>query len=257
MAIEENREGNVVELKLNFNTDNTLTEDALNEFADVLQKYSKDEKLKVLILSSASSNYFSNGLDPNLFVGADEETVKEKFRMIGRSSNALMFFPVPVIMMIEGHCMAMGAAYAISCDYRFMADGAGRIGFPEALISMLFPVLPTVMLKEIVGLNNAKQLLYSGRAVKAKDAHDIGLVDEVYAAADIKQKTWAFAQRLEKHTREALSGIKQSMRAYPYQHAIDTTGDWDLEQIGRTVASDNAQEGFKSILEKRRPVFKD
>lgn len=255
MAIHETREKQVLELQLDFNETNTLTEPVLNDFADALQKHSKDETLKVLILSSKSATYFSNGLDPNLFIGADEETVKEKFRMIGRSSNALMFFPVPVIMMIEGHCMAMGAAYSISCDYRFMASGAGRIGFPEAAISMLFPVLPTVLLKEVVGNNNAKRLLYSGRAVKPEEALEIGLVDEVFSKDEIREKTWAFANRLSKHTREALSGIKQSMRAYPYQHAIDTTGDWDLMQIGKTVASPNAQEGFKSILEKRRPVF--
>ena len=246
--------GNILELKLDFEQTNTFSREALKALHDTLSSYYDDPRFKVLILSSASKKYFSNGLDPELFLGKSRQEIRDTFQYIFESNSALFRFPRPTIIRIEGHCMALAAVMAISCDYRFMTDRGGRIGFPESLISVNFPVISTVLLRDLVGPAKARDLLYTGRSLKPAEALEIGLVDEIFPSEEIEEKTLKFARKLANLTTESARGIKNALRK-PYESMQKEVNEWDLDQIADTIFSQNGQEGFLSIKEGRRPVF--
>ena len=254
--IEKIQHENVLELKMNFNENNKLTKEAILELKSVFDEESFNRGNRVVLLTSAASKFFSNGLDPELFIGKSADEIRTNFRLVGEMADALFFFAKPVIAVLEGHAMAMAAVMALMSDYRFMAEKAGRIGFPEVLISMTFPVLASMVLRDLVGVKTARDLIYTGKSLKPDEAKNCGLIDFVEPAESIHEKALKHAQKMSKMTFEALTGIKRASRE-SYRPILAGTAEWDLAHIVETIESPNSQEGFKSITEGRRAVYSD
>lgn len=171
-----------------------------------------------------------------------------------RSTQVLFRIPIPVVSVINGNCVGGGAIFALFSDYRFMNGQKGRIGFPEANIGMNFPAAGARILVETVGMNQARDLLMQGKLIKPDQAKEIGLIDEVYDADELFDKSLAFASKLAKTPRPALVGMKKALRL-PFEEMFSkmelTDRDWTI----RTIETKEAQEGFRSVMEGRRPDF--
>ena len=93
--------------------------------------------------------------------------------------QTLLTFPKPAVAAVNGHAIAGGCIIAAACDHRVMADGTGRIGVPELVVGVPFPSLPLEIVGARVPASVLRQLVLTGRIVRAGDAREMGLVDEV------------------------------------------------------------------------------
>lgn len=252
--IIEIKEGNVTELKLQLNEVNDLDKDGFQLLNDTVTKCAKDESLRVLVLTSGANGFFSNGLKPELFLDRSESEIRDAVRLVLDTAEQLFFFPVPAIIAINGHCLGAGSVFAIYSDYRLMADKKARIGFPEMVIGMNFPSIAVRYLESVVGHRNAKELMFGGRPLKGPEAKSIGLVDEIYPEEELNSKAHELARKLASNAPSSLRGIKASMR-HSYRPLLESLREWDIEETVKTILTKNCQEGFRSILEKRRPNF--
>lgn len=246
--------GKIRELVLDIDDTNRLRKEVFVELRDAVKQLEKDKHCRVIVLRSASEGYFSNGLDPAMFLNKTRPELHELCRVIIESAKHFFQFPRPTITVVNGHSMGAGSAFAILSDYRFMADKGGRIGFPEVLIGMNFPSFIAMVLKDLVGHRNARDLLYTGKALKSAEALSMGLVDEVHKPDKVLEAAFALAEKLAKSPVVALEGLKRAMH-FHYKPLIDNIIEQDIAAMTEILLAPATQEGFCALRENRRPKF--
>ncbi|MBM9501541.1 enoyl-CoA hydratase/isomerase family protein [Leptospira sp. 201903071] len=253
--LSEIRNNHILELYIETNEVNSLNGDFFRTISSKLESIAKDPTIKAVILTSKNEKFFSNGFNPEIFVGKTLEEIQEVLRLALDTASKLLFFERPIVCAMNGHSMGLGAVYAIFCDYRMMVEKKGRLGFPESQIGINFPSVAGFMLKETVGINGARDLLYSGKGLKAEEAKEIGLIDDVAASTEeMMVKARKYCEQFKDMAIESVIGIKVSLRD-PVRMFAEKNAERDITLLSNAVFSKNGQEGMKSILERRRPVF--
>jgi enoyl-CoA hydratase/carnithine racemase len=160
----------------------------------------------------------------------------------------------PTIAMVHGDAMAGGCELALHCDLRVAAEPA-RFGMPLARIGLVVPFPLGQKLVEIIGPAYTRELLFTGRPISARRAHEIGLVHDVVPAEELEGAIAALARTIADNAPLALAGIKATiLRATSLRERIDHA---DLDElVARARRSADASEGRRAMLEKRRPVFR-
>ena len=162
-------------------------------------------------------------------------------------TRALAGLPKPTVAAITGYALGGGCEVALACDFRIAADDA-RLGQPEILLGIIPGAGGTQRLARLVGPSKAKDLVFSGRFVKAQEALQIGLVDEVVPAAEVYA---AARTRMSRY----VGGPAYALRAA--KEAIDRGLEVDLEsglEIERTLfaglfATKDRATGMRSFVE--------
>ncbi len=252
--LEINHGGRILEIKMQSNEKNTFDFEAFSKFESLLQKHAKDDQIRVMLFTSAQSQFFSNGIEPTLMYNKSDAEVREAVSLLIRCATLYFNFPVPTIAVINGHCMAAGAVFALYSDYRYMVDKGGRIGFSEAIVGLNFPSAPTMVLRDLVGTTKTRDLLYFGKQLKGPEAKEIGLVDEVLPIESLFSECMKLAESLAKLTFNSARGMKTAQRSY-YKPLIESVSPEDINLFVKTIQSKDGQEGFLSLIEKRRPKF--
>jgi enoyl-CoA hydratase/carnithine racemase len=165
------------------------------------------------------------------------------------ASRAIMELPKPVIAAISGYCVGGGLALAMACDLR-IADASAKLGIPAALLGIVYGPLDTRNLLALVGLANAKRILFSGARFDAMAAERMGLVDEL--VPDPLGAAKALAEGMAANAPLSLAGAKAILRALSEgredEEAIQTLVD-------RAAASADYVEGRAAFAAKRAPLF--
>jgi enoyl-CoA hydratase/carnithine racemase len=160
----------------------------------------------------------------------------------------------PTIAMIHGDAVAGGCELALHCDLRVAAEDA-RLGMPLARIGLVPGFALGQKLIEIIGPAHTRHLLLTGRPIEARRALEIGMVHEVVPAADLDRATARLARTIADNAPLALAGIKALVqRALASREAVPHEDVDALIQAARR--SQDASEGRRAMLEKRKPVFR-
>ncbi len=253
--INEKRNGHILELEIATNDLNTLDNQAFAALNKSLIAARDDDAVKTVVITGSGEKFFSNGFEPTMFIGKSFEEVCSLLEPAMDATSELLMFPKPVISFINGHCMGVGSVLAIFTDYRIMIDGKARFGFPESQIGINFPSVPGFILKELVGIRNARSILFSGRPMKAPEALELGVIDEAVAPEEAAKRVEKYCNQFKDMAMESVKGIKKSLIDY-LRVPLEEMRKTDTEELARAVVSENGQEGMRSIVERRRPVFK-
>lgn len=231
---------------------NPLSHQVKAELLECLEELAADAGIRCVILHGAGDRAFSVGADIKEF---PEITAKRQGRQHAVQEHTLYnridFFPVPTIAAIEGHCLGGGLELALSCDLRVAGETA-RLGFPEVKLGVFPGGGGTERLPRLIGEARARELIYTGEPVDAREAWRIGLVNRVAAAGN----ALALAQELGR-TIAARSGV--TLRAV--KAVLDRGLCMDLlaaqqvsiDAIDELFQSEAVQEGVRTFLDKRPP----
>lgn len=245
----------VLELRLAFgNEDNGFTPEAFAALEAALKKYHGNEAVRSVLLTSAAEGFFSNGLAPAAVKDRPESEVAALIEYFFSCLHLLFFFPAPVVAAVKGHAFGYGAMLAILCDYRTIAEKGARVSFPEVNLGIGLPAFIVMVLEDLVGTVQARELLYTGKAVKGPDAVAMKLADVLADADQVEAQAAAQARKLAKASRYALRSIKASAR-YKYARIADQLKADDIAATLEAITSPDAKEGFAALSEKRRPKF--
>ena len=160
----------------------------------------------------------------------------------------------PTIALVHGDAIAGGCELALHCDLRVMADTA-RIGMPLARIGMIVPFPLGQKLIEVIGPAHTRHLLFTGRPIDGRRAHEIGMVHQVVPAADVEAAAGALARSIADNAPLSLAGMKAVIQRAVAARPAVTYDDLDAAAL-RARKSADASEGRRAMLEKRRPVFR-
>jgi enoyl-CoA hydratase len=182
---------------------NALSIDLRLELADAFERLGSDETVGCVVLTGAGSA-FCAGMDVTQFGGdADHrrrlvESSTGAFRAVGRC-------PKPVVAAVNGPALAGGFALALLCDIRVAATSA-TFGYPELAIGIP-PSYAAV--RAVVGPGAARELCLTGRVIEADEALRLGVVTEVCADAELRERTLALAGRIAEMPRAAQAETKR------------------------------------------------
>ncbi|MCB1157421.1 MAG: enoyl-CoA hydratase/isomerase family protein [Leptospiraceae bacterium] len=252
--IEENRRDFIHEVFINTNEKNTMTDEFFLKLEKCLSAVEDDRSVKAIFLSSKNEKFFSNGFEPTMFIGKTQKEIETAFRPVLDSVFKLAFYPKPIVCYINGHVMGVGSVVAIVSDYRVMLHGRARFGFPESKIGVGFPSATGFFLKELLGYRAARDVLNFGKAYKAEEALEIGLVDAIGKEEEIPKILNKIFSNYKDMALESVIGMKKTLRDY-MKPIMEPLGREDVYEFSRTIAAPNGQEGMRSIVEARRPMF--
>ena len=247
-------EQGVVEACLTSDEKNSLGRDELTRLSEFLGDERENPDVKAVLITSGNPTFFTNGLAPEMFVDISERDAREAAALLIDSALAFLEFPNPIICCISGHCAGAGVVFAILTDYRLMVEGGARIGFPESRIGMNFPSGVVPVLRDLIGAAETRDALYRGKMYKPAQALEIRLVDEIHPADELLHRARRKTQEFANLPATSRRGIRTALTEERRRHFRDVR-EFDIEETARAIISPEAQEGFRSILENRRPRF--
>jgi len=178
---------------------NAMNMDVAKELIKTFETIGHDDSIKVIILTGEGEKAFSAGADIEYMskISPDDSVVYAKLGQLVTSTVELV--RQPTIAAVNGFALGGGCELAMSCDIRIAADTA-RLGQPEVTIGIPPGWGGTQRLMRIVGIAKAKELVYTGRLVKAEEAKEIGLVNQVYPLASLQEEALKMAQAIAKNS---------------------------------------------------------
>src|SRR3954469_24566534 len=210
----ERRDDGVAVITLNNPKVNALSQALLAELREAAEDLTADPPGAVVI--TGGERIFAAGADISEFGDAD------RARAITAGFHAALdaFAAVPrfVIAAVSGYALGGGCELALACDYRIAGERA-VFGQPEVLLGIVPGGGGTQRLPRLIGPSRAKEMMITGRQVKAEEALRIGLADEVVAHEALHERAFALAAEVAKGAVLAAAMVK---------HAVDAGIDMDI-----------------------------
>ncbi len=162
--------------------------------------------------------------------------------------------PIPVIAAINGYCLGGALELALCCDIRLCSDDA-VFSIPETAIGIVPDMGGTQRLPRVVGIGKAKELIFSGRKIKADEALRIGLVEHVYPKAELMKEAKQLAAEIAKNAPLAVQASKRAINLS--QNTPLAVGLQQESLLASTcLISKDSKEGLLSFALKKEPDYK-
>jgi enoyl-CoA hydratase len=232
---------------------NALNQATRDEILHALDSLQSSEDSRVLIVTGAGDKAFIAGADIGEFDGRTALTQREAMKG-RRIFDAVEEFPKPVIAMINGFCLGGGMELALACDLRFAADNA-KLGQPEINLGIIPGGGGTQRLTRLVGEGKSMELILIGDLIDAAHAKTIGLVNEVFPAAELQDRVRVVALRLAEKSPIAMQMAKEAVKTASRANLREGL-DRETDLFCLTFGSEDKAEGVRAFLEKRKAEFK-
>jgi enoyl-CoA hydratase len=242
LVLLERRADGVAVVTLNNPKVNALSHAVLAELHQVATELIDDPPGAVVV--TGGDRIFAAGADISEFGGAERaRVITEGFH---RSLDALAAIPRFVIAAISGYALGGGCELALACDYRIAGERA-VFGQPEILLGIIPGGGGTQRLPRTVGVSRAKEMMITGRQVKAEEALRIGLADEVVPGEQLHARALELAAQVANGALEAQALVKRAV-----DEGIDTdlVGGLRLERglFELVFDTDDSRVGVESFL---------
>jgi enoyl-CoA hydratase len=255
----EAREG-VALLTLDDPPANTYTYELMQDLDRQILRARMDESVYVIVLVGAGEKFFCAGASIQM-LNSVTPPFKYYFCLHANETlNRLEQTPKLVIAALNGHTVGGGLEIAMAADLRIARRGGGKVGLPEVNLGVLPGTGGTQRLLRIVGKSAAIELMVTGRTFEFDEAKELGIVTEVYDAADrasFMTQVMEYAKRFTppNAAAKAVGNIKRSVQTggeLPFQDALAV--ERELQQL--LFQSEDAKEGIAAYVEKRKAQFK-
>jgi enoyl-CoA hydratase/carnithine racemase len=254
MAVSVEKRGPVALVKLNRPPANSYNRELLDELNAAIDDVRFDEAVRAAVVTSELPKFFCAGADIKMF---QESSLAYKTTFVLHAHEVfgkIERTPKVFIAAIAGHALGGGLELALCCDLRFAAEGEYRIGVPEAKLGLLPGTGGTQRLPRLIGRPQALHLMLTGETLDPAAAHEIGIVDRLYGAEELVDRTVEYANTLAEGAPIALGNIKVAA-TLGGQGALEAGLAIEREAVWRLFATADAAEGLAAQAERRQPRF--
>ncbi len=261
--VEVSRSGHVLVVTLNKPKVNAIDQAMSRELGTAFALLRDDPDLRVAILTAAGERIFSAGWDLKALDAGDtklnnwwEDGDYGDGGFAGLTENWTL--KKPVIAAVNGLAIGGGFELAMACDLLIAAEHV-EFSLPEMPLGMIPDAGAIQRLPRRIPYNIAMEMLLLGRRMPAAEAQRYGLVNKVVPMDQLMTAARAWADQLAEAAPLALQTVKEVLRAIecvPLEGAFETMRSGDLPVYRAMLQSEDAEEGVRAFVEKRKPVFK-
>lgn len=200
------------------------------------------------VVITGNDRMFSTGGDVDVMASQSADSMRDVLIAVGGAVAAVEAIPKVVIAAVEGYCLGGGCELALAADFRFAGSGA-RLGQPEIRFGMIPGAGATQRLQRLVGRSRAKELIYSGRSMRAAEALEIGLVDRMVDRGTACQVAFEAAREYARTSPEAIAAAKASIHAEDLD--LDARLQQERELLCELFRSEQPQRAMRAFLDQR------
>jgi enoyl-CoA hydratase/carnithine racemase len=244
-------EGAVATIRLDRPPANALTREVSEQLAAAARQVGANDAVRAVVVWGGE-RIFAAGADIKAMVGFGPDDIEPDVSPLGAACLELEAIPKVTIAAINGFALGGGCELALACDLRYAGDDA-QLGQPEILLGIIPGAGGSQRLPRLVGLARARDLVLSGRRVKADEALEIGLVDRVVPAEDAYGAAREDARRFAAGPTKAYAAAKRALAASGGDLASGLAAE--REAFVQLFATRDQEEGMRAFLEKREPRF--
>ena len=249
----ENIEGGITVLKISapksLNALNSKILSELDNFVD-----SVDPATRVLIITGDGEKSFVAGADISEMAHLNEQQGYEFGKLGAAVFRKIETLSIPVIAAVNGFALGGGCELAMACDIR-IASVKAKFGQPEVGLGIIPGFSGTYRLPKLIGQGYAKEMIYTGKVIRADEALRIGLVNAVYEPEQLMPAAMEMAGKMLANAPVAIGLAKQSINE---NYDLDAPAALELESklFGKCFATADQKEGMDAFLNKRPATFK-
>jgi len=233
---------------------NAITLDMWRAIPEAAATLDRDDTIRVILLRGAGEAAFVSGADISEFEAARSSAAAPGYDEAKQCAiAAIESIHKPVLAMIHGFCVGGGVALALTADIRYCAEDA-QFAVPPARLGLGYPAHSLDVLIRTLGLADAKELLYTGKRIDAREAAAKGLVNAVFPKKDLEEFVRRTALEIARNAPLTLRSIKR-IAAELARDAAARDQEAIAESIRACFESEDYREGIRAFLEKRRPRF--
>ncbi len=200
-------QGETAVLRLANGTTNAINSELVNDLSTALVQVRNSAKGLVL---AGNEKFFSIGLNLPELIQLDRAGMTDFFSRFDHLSFELYTLQLPTVCAMTGHAVAGGSVLALTCDFRFTAEGKKLMGFNESTIGLPVPYLSDLVLRQLVGDRAATDMTYFGQFLPSSEAFKIGLVDTVLPLSEVEEQAVAKSNALAALSQSAFAAIKEN-----------------------------------------------
>jgi enoyl-CoA hydratase/carnithine racemase len=208
-VIETTHQGDIAVLQLRHGKANTLDLELCQALTRELEAFRQSASRALVI--TGTGKMFSAGVDLLRVTEGGAPYVRTFLPAMNGLFETLFSLLKPVVAAVNGHAIAGGCILAAACDRRVMARDAGRIGIPELLVGVPFPVVPLEIMR-FTAARHLSELAYTGATLAADDAQRHGLVDAAVDAERLMDEALREARALAALPATAFALTKRQIR---------------------------------------------
>lgn len=189
---------------------NAYNEELLVELEEGLEEVFADKKNKAVILTGRGRKSFTVGADINWLETLNGKKAREISRMGHRICNMIEQSSKVVIAAVNGYALGGGMELALACDLR-IASTRARFGQPEVGLGIIPGFDGTQRLPELIGVSQAKEILFTGEIIDAQKASQIGLVNRLVTPRDLLRESKEMARMIAEQSSRAVGLVKDAI----------------------------------------------
>ncbi|HEV3426448.1 MAG TPA: enoyl-CoA hydratase [Paraburkholderia sp.] len=229
---------------------NALTPAMYQAMADALASAHEDGAVRAVLLRG-HADIFTAGNDIEDFLknpptGGDSPVMK--------FLHTIATFEKPLVAQVAGAAVGVGTTLLLHCDLVYAADTA-RFAMPFAQLGLCPEAASSLLLPRIAGYQGAAEKLLLGETFDAAEAHRMGFVNRVVAAAELEAFVAAQLAKLVALPASSLRATKSLMKRAS-EHEIKTQMSEESVHFGKMLLAPEAREAFTAFLQKRKPDFR-
>ena len=232
---------------------NALNSQVVQELEEALHELEADQNIQVVVLTGAGEKAFIAGGDIKEMLALDSQGAQEFSRNGQRLVLYLENMKKPVLAAVNGYALGGGLELALACDFIYAAEKA-RFGLPEVTLGVLPAFGGTQNLARSIGPARAKELIFTGRMLSAREALDWGIVNAVFPDSELLERVQETALRIARNASLAVANAKQAIVRGLDQPRAE---GFRIENALFADLFDSAdqKEGMRAFLDKRKAQF--
>ncbi len=229
---------------------NAVTYDMWVALGEACRRLAHDARVRVVVLRG-DGDHFCAGADITELLAERPHGTPSFMDVNMTAEHALATLPKPTIAVVQGDCVGGGAALAIDCDLRIAVAGS-RFGITPARLGIVYPAASLERVVRLLG-PTAKRLLYTGDLIDGREAHRIGLVDELLPTDEVEARVAELCTTLAERSLLTQAATKEMIAAVLAQGSVpaELADQW----VREVAAAPDPEEGVAAFVARRPPRF--
>lgn len=230
---------------------NAVNTETILEIESAMKEFNENKDVRVIIITGEGKSFVS-GSDILRLAQMDSLQAREYSQIGQRVLAFIENMEKPVIAAVNGYALGSGCEIAMACDIRIASEKA-KFGQPEVKLGLIPGHAGTQRLARLVGIGRAKELIFTGDLIDAQESYRIGLVNKVVSAETLIEEAKNMAKKIIENAGSNAVKIAKTVLNRGIDANLQTANSYETEAFSILFSTEEAKEGMKAFLEKRKP----